>query len=116
MRGTSSARIGALRVRWRRPRANGTPLTGLQVVAAITYGLFVAFLSVAVLELIGFQWIVCGMTDGCEALQDAHAAYLGIVVAPTAVLCGFLVARWNAGRMRLANADADWVKRQAGTK
>jgi hypothetical protein len=117
MPGTSSARIGAMRVRWNRPNAKYAPLTPIQIVSAVTYGLFVAFLAAAILELVGFQMLVCGGTpDGCAGVGDAHGAYLGIVVVPTALIAGISVWRWNVGRLRSANADAEWVKKQAGTK
>jgi hypothetical protein len=105
-----------MRVRWHRPNAKSAPLTPVQIVSAITYGLFVAFALAGLLELVGFQMLVCGGEGGCDGLGDAHGAYLGIVVVPSAVIAGLMVSRWNVSRMRAANADAEWVKKQAGTK
>lgn len=116
----SSQRIGAMRVRWRRNERNqGPPLAAIQVVQAVTLGVFCAVVVGTVAELAGLQMFFC--LDGesadasCRELAQGHAAYIGIVVAPAVLVTALMVTRWQMGRLRLMNERAEWLRQRLET-
>jgi hypothetical protein len=110
----SSARIGAMRVRWQRPgQRSRVRLSRLQRVQVFTLGVFAATVAVALLELVAIQVISCTNLNGsCNDTGGVHKTYLGVVVAPTVLVVFFAITRWNARRMRGANEERAWINKQ----